>query len=67
LFVLNRIADEQIESFLRQRLAAGGIEPIGVIHQDPGIGKAWLTGVVLNDSKVHSDVAAIVQRVIVWV
>jgi CO dehydrogenase maturation factor len=48
-FVLNRIADEETESFLRASLAADDIQPIGVLHDEPAIGRAWLTGSVIDD------------------
>lgn len=43
-FILNRVPDEEIEIYLRDRLAEHGIEPLGVIHEDSTIPKAWLKG-----------------------
>lgn len=44
LFVLNKVADEETEEYLRQQLAEKGIEPLGIIHRDPSITRAWLRG-----------------------
>ena len=41
-FVLNRVKDSEIESYLREKLAENDIEPIGVIHEFPSIPVAWL-------------------------
>jgi CO dehydrogenase nickel-insertion accessory protein CooC1 len=62
LFVLNRVADEKIEAFMRHGLAADGIDPIGVLREDPNIGQAWLTGSAIDDSNLVEDVEAIVRK-----
>jgi CO dehydrogenase nickel-insertion accessory protein CooC1 len=62
LFVHNRITDEKSEAFMRQALAADGIEPIGVLREEPSIGQAWLTGSVITDSMCIEEAAAIVQK-----
>ena len=50
LFVLNKVGDEETESYLRRRLEEKGIEPIGTIHRDPSIAMAWLKGTSLEAS-----------------
>jgi CO dehydrogenase nickel-insertion accessory protein CooC1 len=60
LIVLNKIADEKIEAFLRAELTTQGIEPIGIIQDDPDVSEAWLKGSVINGSKTRSDVETIV-------
>jgi hypothetical protein len=60
--VINKIADQKTESFLRRTLTAHQIEPIGVIYDDPAIGEAWLTGSIIRHSKTQPDVDAIVQE-----
>ncbi|QDV20548.1 CobQ/CobB/MinD/ParA nucleotide binding domain protein [Gimesia panareensis] len=62
LFILNKITDEKTERFLRQRLSASNIQPIGVIHHDPGFTEAWLTGTTIDDSKTRSDVDLMLQQ-----
>ena len=37
LVILNRIRDEEMESYLRAKLQQGGIKPIGAIREDPAI------------------------------
>lgn len=62
LFVLNRIADPNTESFLRRTLAAHQIEPVGVIHNDSAIGKAWLTGTPIDHASTRQDIDAVVRK-----
>jgi CO dehydrogenase nickel-insertion accessory protein CooC1 len=59
-FVLSKISGEKTESFLRRRLADRGITPIGVIRQNPRIGKAWLTGGVIDDARSRRDAKSVV-------
>lgn len=63
LFVLNKVADEKTESVLREALANHGIDPIGIIHEDPAIGQAWLMGSAIEDSRTRRDAAAIAQQI----
>jgi len=44
LVILNRIRDEEMESYLRAKLQQGGIKPIGAIREDPAIIITWLRG-----------------------
>jgi hypothetical protein len=60
--VLNKIADEKTESFLRQQLALQHIAPIGAIHDHSTIKGAWLTGSEIRDWNKDSGVRAMVQR-----
>lgn len=43
-FILNKIADDRIESFMRSRLAEDGIRPIAALREDPAITEGWLEG-----------------------
>ncbi|MFO7943527.1 MAG: P-loop NTPase [Anaerolineales bacterium] len=43
-FVLNRVPDPEVESYLRDALAQSGIEPAAVIEEHPSIPIAWLKG-----------------------
>lgn len=54
LFVLNKVRDEETELYLRHKLAAHGIEPIGVIHDDPAVSLAWLRGEVVGETAVDN-------------
>lgn len=44
LFVFNKIADQESETYLREELAKEGIKPLGVIREDKSISAAWLRG-----------------------
>ena len=46
--LLNRVCDDEMESYLLERLAEGGMEPIGAIPEDPAITAAWLRGASLG-------------------
>lgn len=61
LFVLNRVRDKATETYLRQRLAAHGIEPIGVIHDNPILSLAWLRGEDLGETAVATEAAPIIH------
>jgi len=62
LVVLNKIKDEETESFITTRLAEKGITPIGSIHEDPSIAMSWLKGVPLNSAKTKQDVEKIAEE-----
>jgi CO dehydrogenase nickel-insertion accessory protein CooC1 len=61
-FVLNKIEDQETESYLRKKLEDEGIEPIGVIHRDPSISISWLRGTPLDVTKTSKDVGKIVEE-----
>jgi CO dehydrogenase nickel-insertion accessory protein CooC1 len=62
LFVLNKIEDQETESYLRRKLEEEGIEPIGVVHRDPSISLSWLQGTPLDVSQTKKDVEKIVEE-----
>ncbi len=48
VFVLmNRVSDSDVEMYLRDGLRLRGIQPAGVIREDPALALAWLKGEVL--------------------
>ena len=59
--VLNRISDPQTEEILRQRLAKGGIDPIGTIPSDEAIARAWLRGSRLTAARPDRAAADVVR------
>lgn len=62
--VINKAREEQ-ERFLRARLAAVGITPIGSIGDHPSIGTAWMRGVRLDDSIAGIDeIAGTLERAV---
>lgn len=62
LFVLNKVRDEETESYMRRRLEEKGIEPIGTIHEDPSIAMAWLKGTSLEGIETKKDAERIVEE-----
>ena len=62
LYVLNKIRDEEIERYLRRQLAAHGIEPIGVLRDDPEIFNAWLRGNPVDPGKAKKAAEEIIGR-----
>ena len=53
--MLNKVRDEETESYLRRRLEEKGIEPIGTIHTDASIAMAWLKGTSLEGNETKKD------------
>ncbi len=60
LFVLNKVSDEETESYLRRRLEESEIEPVGIVHADTSIAKAWLMGTALEGM----DARKVAQRMV---
>ena len=56
LCVLNKIADEETERFLRARLAQSGIDPIGVVRHHRSVTVSWLRGRVLDTREAQDEV-----------
>lgn len=61
-FMLNRVPEGDIEGYLRQKLADKGIQPLGVIHEDPSIPKAWLRGEPITTQKTLKEMKSIVAH-----
>lgn len=62
LFVLNKVRDEETESYLRRRLEEKQIEAVGTIHADASIATAWLQGTPLEGSVTKRDVESIAEE-----
>jgi CO dehydrogenase maturation factor len=62
LFILNRIRDEETERYMRDKLAEQGIEPIGIIYDDPALSAAWLKGESLTKAAYDPAVEKIVEE-----
>ena len=60
--VLNRVRDEEMEQYMREKLAEKGIEPIGVIREDPAIAMSWLKGTSLDVTSTKKDVEKIAEK-----
>jgi CO dehydrogenase maturation factor len=61
LFILNRVRDEETERYILDKLAAQGIEPIGIIHDDPELSTAWLKGNPLTAAANRRETEEIVH------
>lgn len=62
LFLLNKIRKSDTENYLRTKLAERGIEPGGVIHEDPAISISWLKGTPLNVQKSQGDILGFIEE-----
>jgi CO dehydrogenase nickel-insertion accessory protein CooC1 len=63
LFVLNKVRNEETETYLRYRLAEHDIEPIRAIHDNPSLTFAWLKGKPLAEVKTKTEVERIVEAI----
>jgi len=61
LVILNRIRDEDMESYLWAKLQQGGIKPIGTIREDPAITITWLRGTPLEGTETRKDIEDIID------
>jgi CO dehydrogenase maturation factor len=62
LVVLNRVRDEEMEGYVRKKLAEKGFEPIGVIYEDPSIVRSWLRGTPLVPRNAQEDIERVVEE-----
>lgn len=62
LFVLNKIQDGEMESYLREKLAEKGIEPIGTMYEDRSISMAWLKGTELRGTEAKNAAVRIIEE-----
>jgi CO dehydrogenase nickel-insertion accessory protein CooC1 len=62
LFVLNKISNGEVQSYLERKLADKGIHPNGVIHEYPAINISWLKGVPLDIPEARDDISRIVEQ-----
>lgn len=62
LFVLNKIPDEEVASYLTAKLTARGLTPISTIYEDPSIALSWLKGLPVKSRNAENAVAEIVTE-----
>ena len=60
MVVLNRVRDNQMEAYLREKLGVGGIKPIGSISEDPSLTTTWLQGIPLEAKELRKEAEHIV-------
>jgi len=63
LFVLNKVRDEETETYLHHRLAEHDIEHNGAIHDNPSLTFAWLKGKPLAEVITKTEVERIVEAI----
>jgi len=63
LVLLNRVNDIGAEQLLRTRLEKAGIEPVGVIRDNPSIPMAWLLGERLTALGAMREAAVALDRI----
>jgi len=61
VFILNRVRDEETEQYIRDKLAAHGIVPMGSIHDDPALSVAWLKGAPVAEATDIHEAEGIVK------
>ena len=60
MVILNQVRDTKMEDYLRKKLGAGGIEPIGSISEDPALTTIWLEGKPLDAPELCKQAEGIV-------
>lgn len=59
--ILNKIKDRDTELYMKKELAARGIEPIGIIHEDPSMAMKWLKGKALLGAEIEQEARHIAE------
>jgi CO dehydrogenase nickel-insertion accessory protein CooC1 len=62
LFLLSKIRNAEMESFLRSKLSERGIEPAGVIYEDQSISDSWMKGKSLEMNKSQGDILCFIEK-----
>jgi CO dehydrogenase nickel-insertion accessory protein CooC1 len=62
-YVLNRVKDAEMESYMRQRLEEMQMTPVGVIHENASIAMSWLAGTPLDTRFTMKNVKSIVKDI----
>ena len=62
LYVLNKVPNDEVSSYLKARLAERGLTPLGTIHEDTSIALSWLKGLPIDASNTENDVNSIVTE-----
>jgi CO dehydrogenase maturation factor len=62
LFILNRVTNQQMEDYLRDKLEEHGLQPLGVVHADPAIAMAWLTGSAVDSKQAQREIQTVENK-----
>lgn len=60
LAILNRVGDKDTESYIRDKLRAGGVDTIGVVREDTSVVEAWLKGFPIGGPAFSEEAERIV-------
>lgn len=60
IFVLNKVPDDAVGSYLIDKLAGRSIIPAAIVHDDPAIALAWLRGLPVESKRTEEDVAGVI-------
>ncbi len=60
--ILNKIAGKEMEEFLCGKLKELGMDPIGIVHSDPGIMENWMRGEELMAGAHKKELSEIVSN-----
>ncbi len=60
--VLNRVPDAETEACLRDRLAGGGVDVLGVLHESLVVPQQWLRGDRLQSSLLSADADTVARN-----
>lgn len=60
-FVLNKVRDEETETYLRHKLAEHGIEPMGMIGDESAVSLAWLRGDAFGETAVKTEMSSMIK------
>jgi CO dehydrogenase nickel-insertion accessory protein CooC1 len=61
-FVLNKIPNDEVASYLTDKLAERGLTPIGIIHEDASIALSWLQGLPVESEQAEEDVGKVIAK-----
>jgi CO dehydrogenase nickel-insertion accessory protein CooC1 len=61
-FLLNKISNAGEEAYLRKELRERGIEPDGIIHEEPSISVSWLRGNPLDVKNLPEDILGVITK-----
>jgi CO dehydrogenase nickel-insertion accessory protein CooC1 len=61
IVILNKVPDLETQTHMQSELFLRGIEPIGVIHDDPILSIAWLKGYAIKETNAELDIQKIIS------
>jgi CO dehydrogenase maturation factor len=60
--VLNRVRNEEMETYIREKLGEKNLDPIGAIREDPSIALHWLHGTPIESEEREREAMEIVDK-----